>query len=220
MKKDVSDYIVELVTRVPALEPCFKDIERAYALMEECYEKGGKLLIAGNGGSCADAEHMVGELMKSFKLPRKTDGAFVDALVAADPVRGKDIAARLCRGLPAVALNSHPGLLTATINDVERGGEIIFAQQLYSLGSASDLFFGISTSGNSEDVLCAAAVARATGMKLVSLTGETGGELAKKADAAIRVPARETYLVQELCLPVYHTLCLMLEDRFFCEEGR
>lgn len=203
-----------LVERYPSLAVCRKDIESAYKVLENCYLLGGKLLIAGNGGSCADAEHIVGELMKGFKLPRKCPSDFAEKLKAIAPV-GEEIAAKLQGGLPAIALCDHQALNTAYINDVEDGGLLTYAQQVYGYAKAGDVFLGISTSGNSKNVFNASVVARASGLKVIALTGKGGGRLAEFADVAIKVPSSETYRIQELHLPVYHCLCLMLEERFF-----
>lgn len=204
-----------LCSRYPALSVCRGDIIKAYELLKNCFGRGGKVLIAGNGGSCADAQHIVGELMKGFKLPRKCPREFAEALTAADPVRGAGAAGKLQRALPAVALFEQPALNTAFINDVPGGGEYVFAQQLYGLGRPGDVFWGISTSGNSANILNAAVVAKASGIKILGLTGENGGALAAVSDVIIKAPAVETYAVQEYHLPVYHCLCMMLEEYFF-----
>lgn len=202
-----------LFKRYPILEACRDDIINAYLIMEECYEHDGKLLIAGNGGSAADSEHVAGELMKRFKLPRPVPIEFAEKLKAIDPVRGEELANNLERGLMAIPLVAHEALSTAYINDVDGLG--VFAQQLYGFGRPRDVFVGISTSGNSKNVMSATVVARALGMKVIGLTGAKGGELAQVADVAVKVPEIETYMIQELHLPVYHCWCLMLEDRFF-----
>ena len=181
--------------------------------MEECYESDHKLLIAGNGGSAADSEHIAGELMKRFKTPRPVPEEFARRLVEIDKERGEGLAKNLERGLMAIPLVAHEALITAYINDVDGLG--VFAQQLYGFGRPGDVFLGISTSGNSKNVMSATVVARALNIKVIGLTGASGGELAKVADVAIRVLETETYMIQELHLPVYHCLCLMLEDRFF-----
>lgn len=209
------DYLKLLIERYPCLAPCKDDIEKAYKILETCYLSGGKLLIAGNGGSCADSEHIVGELMKGFKLKRQCKPEFAEKLKGVDPVRGEVLASRLQGGLPAIALDNHQGMNTAFINDVGDGGLLFYAQQVYGYGHSCDVFLGISTSGNSKNVMNATVVARALGMKVIGLTGQGGGDLARVADAAIRVPQSETYMIQELHLPVYHCLCLMLEQRFF-----
>ena len=202
-----------LVERYPALESIKQSIIDAYLVMEECYENGGKLLIAGNGGSAADSEHIAGELMKRFKTPRPVKKEFADKLIEIDPVRGEQLANNLECSLMAIPLVAHEALTTAYINDVDGLG--VFAQQLLGFGRKGDVFLGISTSGNSKNVLNAAVVARASGLKIIGLTGQKGGKLAEVSDVAIKVPETETYMIQELHLPVYHCLCLMLEDRFF-----
>lgn len=203
----------ELIERYPKLESCKNDIWEAYKLMEKAYEKDHKLLIAGNGGSAADAEHIAGELMKRFKMARPVPSEFSAKLKSIDPVRGENLSNNLERGLMAIPLVAHEALSTAYINDVDGLG--VFAQQLYGFGREGDVFLGISTSGNSKNVMSATVVARALGIKVIGLTGAKGGELANVADVCIKVPEDETYMIQELHLPVYHCLCLMLEDRFF-----
>lgn len=202
-----------LIERYPVLETVKQDIIDAYLIMEECYENDHKLLIAGNGGSAADSEHIAGELMKRFKILRPVPEAFADRLKEIDPARGEDLARNLERGLMAIPLVAHEALTTAYINDVDGLG--VFAQQLYGFGRPGDVFLGISTSGKSKNVMSATVVARALGIKVIGLTGAKGGELAEVADVAIKVPETETYMIQELHLPVYHCLCLMLEDHFF-----
>lgn len=204
-----------LIERYPQLEVCKGDIEKAYLILEDCYKKDKKLLIAGNGGSAADAEHIAGELMKRFKILRPISKEFAEKLKNIDPNRGENLAKSLEKGLMAIPLVAHEALSTAYINDVDGLG--VFAQQLYGFGRQGDVFLGISTSGNSKNVMSATVVARALGIKVIGLTGESGGELAEVADVSIKVPASETYMIQELHLPVYHCLCLMLEDKFFGE---
>lgn len=204
-----------LIKRYPALSVCEKEIEKAYEITEECFAAGHKLLIAGNGGSCADGEHIAGELMKGFKLPRKCTEEFAKKLKSIDAERGAELAEKLQGGLPTIALDNHQALNTAYVNDVENGGLLTYAQQVYGYGKAGDVLLGISTSGNSKNVAYAAVVARAKGMKVIGLTGAKGGNLASVADVTIKVPETETYMIQELHLPVYHCLCLMLEERFF-----
>ena len=215
LEKRIQRHIDLLVQRYPVLISCVEDIEKTYLILEECYINDGKLLIAGNGGSAADSEHIAGELMKRFKIPRPVTSEFADKLKAIDPIRGENLAQNLERGLMAIPLVAHEALSTAYINDVDGPG--VFAQQLFGFGRPGDVFLGISTSGNSKNVISATVVARALGIKVIGLTGTKGGELAKVADVAIKVPETETYMIQELHLPVYHTLCLMLEDKFFGE---
>ena len=209
------EYLEELTSRYPVLEAVKGDVLAAYEILRDCYAGGGKLMIAGNGGSCADSEHIVGELMKGFVKRRPVSNEFAAALQEADEKRGEELASCLQGGLPAIALTGHAGLATAFLNDVN--GEMIYAQQLYGYGKKGDVFMGISTSGNAENVMYAAVTAKAKGLKVVGLTGKTGGKLAKLADVAIIVPEQETYKIQELHLPIYHALCLMLEDRFYAE---
>ena len=216
LEKRLMKHIDLLVERYPKLENVKQDIVDAYLVMEDCYEHDGKLLIAGNGGSAADSEHIAGELMKRFKTPRPVPAEFAKKLKEIDSVRGEGLAKNLERGLMAVPLVAHEALTTAYINDVDGLG--VFAQQLYGFGRPGDVFLGISTSGNSKNVMSATVVARALGIKVIGLTGAKGGELAEIADVAIKVPETETYMIQELHLPVYHCLCLMLEDRFFGKE--
>lgn len=203
----------ELIKRYPILERVREDIEAVYGILERCYENGGKLLIAGNGGSAADAEHIVGELMKGFVKRRPVTEEFAKALAEADPQRGPELAAKLQGGLAAIALTGHNGLSTAYANDVDGG--MVFAQQLYGYGRKGDVFLGISTSGNSANVMYAMAAAKAMGIKTIALTGRDGGAMGRSADVAVIVPETETYMIQELHLPVYHALCLMLEEHFF-----
>lgn len=207
--------INELVNRYPVLESVRDDIEMVYKILVECYENGGKLLIVGNGGSAADSEHIVGELMKGFVKNRPVSEEMRAALLEADPKRGAALAKNLQGGLPAIALTAHTSLNTAFAND--RDPVMIYAQQVNGYGKAGDVFLGISTSGNAENVMYAAVTAKAKGLKVLALTGKDGGKLAKIADASIIVPAKETYQIQELHLPVYHALCLMLEARFYEE---
>ena len=203
----------ELIKRYPILERVREDIEAVYGILERCYENGGKLLIAGNGGSAADAEHIVGELMKGFVKRRPVTEEMKEALEKADPVRGKELSEKLQGGLPAIALVDHAALSTAFANDVD--GMLSYAQQVNGYGKPGDVFLGISTSGNAENVMYAAVTAKAKGMQVVGLTGKDGGKLAGIADAAVIVPEMETYKIQELHLPVYHALCMMLEHRFY-----
>lgn len=215
LEPHLRNHIDILIERYPVLGVCRDDVINAYFIMEECFEQDGKLLIAGNGGSAADAEHIAGELMKRFKTPRPVTPEFARKLKSIDPVRGENLAKNLERGLMAIPLVAHEALSTAYINDVDGLG--VFAQQLFGFGRQGDVFLGISTSGNSKNVMSATVVARALGIKVIGLTGGNGGELATVADVAIKVPETETYMIQELHLPVYHCLCLMLEDKFFGE---
>lgn len=202
-----------LVSRYPELLECEYEIERAYEILKESYRTGGKLLIAGNGGSAADAEHIVGELMKGFKNPRKPCAEFAKKLIDENEEFGTVLADNLQGALPAIALDGHFALSTAYMNDCEP--LLCFAQQVNGYGKVGDVFLGISTSGNSKNVLYAATTAHAKGLKVIGLTGAKDSKLAQMSDVCIKVPQTETYMVQELHLPVYHCLCLMLEEEFF-----
>lgn len=202
-----------LAERYPKLEPIKRNIIEAYQVLEKCYTCGGKLLVAGNGGSAADSEHIAGELMKRFRRPRPISSEIADKLILIDSKRGKKLAKNLECGLMTIPLVAHEALTTAYINDVDGLG--VFAQQLFGYGKNGDVFLGISTSGNSENILNAAVVAKALGIKVIGLTGKSGGELAKMSDVAVCVPEQETYMIQELHLPIYHCWCMMLEQNFF-----
>lgn len=209
-------HLDNLVERYPQLKACKSEINQAYELMEEAYRNGRKLLVCGNGGSASDSEHIVGELMKEFKLKRKVYSEQATALKSIDPELGQILADNLQGALPAISLTGHSSLQTAFMNDAVP--ELVFAQQVNGYGKPGDVFLGISTSGNSKNVLYAAVNAKAKGLKVIGLTGSKENKLMKYADVCIRVPETETYKIQELHLPVYHCLCLMLEDKFFGEK--
>lgn len=217
MNNRVEKQLEILIDRYPELSGAKEEISEAYQILESCYAKGGKLLVAGNGGSAADAEHIVGELMKGFKLPRKPETCFAEKLVTENQELGSVLAENLQGALPAIALDGHPALSTAYMNDCEP--LLCFAQQVNGYGKVGDVFLGISTSGNSKNVLYAATTAHAKGMKVIGLTGEKSSKLEQMSDVCIKVPQTETYMIQELHLPVYHCLCLMLEERFFGENS-
>lgn len=216
MKTEIYKHIEVLVNRYPVLNSVKDEIVEAYFLLVESYKNEGKLLISGNGGSAADAEHIVGELMKGFKLPRKLNENFTDKLISENEELGTVLAESLQGALPAIALDGHPALSTAYMNDCEP--LLCFAQQVNGYGKAGDVFLGISTSGNSKNILYAATTAHAKGMKVIGLTGAKDSKLTQMSDVCIKVPQTETYMIQELHLPVYHCLCLMLEDEFFGEN--
>ena len=207
------DYLQQLMQRYPQLEPIKGDIKNAYLILADAFSGGGKLLIAGNGGSSADGEHITGELMKSFVKKRKVPVEFINNVKKIDPETAHYLENSLEAGLPTISLTGHASVNFAAINDID--GNITFAQQLYGYGKEGDVFLGISTSGNAKNVYYAAVTAKAKKMKFIALTGCSGGILRNIADVSIIVPETETYKIQELHLPVYHCLCLMLEDYFF-----
>lgn len=206
-------HLNHLIERYPELEKCREEIKQAYEIMETAYSKGRKLLVCGNGGSASDSEHIVGELMKEFKLKRKVFGEQAAMLKSIDPELGQVLAENLQGALPAISLTGHSSLQTAFMNDAVP--VLVFAQQVNGYGKPGDVFLGISTSGNSKNVLYAAVNAKAKGLNVIGLTGSRVNKLMKYADVCIRVPETETYKIQELHLPVYHCLCLMLEEKFF-----
>ena len=195
------------------LAGCDAQVAQAIEALITCYEQNGKLLVCGNGGSAADAEHIVGEMMKGFCLPRclsDTDKAQL-ASVADDDA--KLLGTKLQYGLAALSLVSHSALMTATANDQD--GQLIFAQQVWGLGNAGDILLAISTSGNSQNILLAAKTARAKNMLVIGLTGVTGGTLAGLCDIAITVPSNNVAQIQEMHLPIYHHICASVEAHFF-----
>lgn len=206
-------HIDTLIDRYPKLIVCKEDIIKAFELMLEAFNNKRKLLVCGNGGSASDSEHIVGELMKEFKLKRKVYADQAEAMKAIDPDMGTTLAENLQGALPAICLTGHSSLTTAFMNDAN--ADLVFAQQVNGYGKANDVFLGISTSGNSKNVCYAAITAKSKGLKVVGLTGAKESKLSKMAHCSIRVPETETYKIQELHLPVYHCLCLMLEEHFF-----
>lgn len=215
MKDTVNHILEDLILRYPVLTQNKAGIADAVETIVAAVNAGGKLLTAGNGGSAMDAEHIVGELMKSFVKKRSLADSFQNQLVKVDEVYGEELASSLQGVVPAISLVSHPALSTAFSNDVNP--LLGFAQQLYGFGNSRDVFLALSTSGNSKNILYAAVVAKAKGMKVIAMTGKTGGKLAGYADVLINVPDTEPYKVQELHLPIYHALCLMLEENYFEE---
>lgn len=200
--------------RHPEFGAIKEEILAACGLLLDTYIHGGKLLVCGNGGSCADADHIVGELMKGFLLRRPLPETERTAFGRFGPA-GKAVAGKLQRGLPAVSLCAHAALMSAFENDVDPA--LVYAQQAYAYARPGDLLIGISTSGNAENVRAAAMAAGARGAKVIALTGSGGGELAPLADCAIRAPERETYRVQECHLAIYHFLCAYVESELFDE---
>ena len=193
----------ELISRYNVLEECREDIIKARDAIIRCYENGGKMLICGNGGSCADSDHIVGELLKGFLLTRDID----------DPRLPSHICEKLQAALPAISLPSQSAALTAFMNDVDPS--LVYAQLLYGYARPNDLFLGLSTSGNSQNVVNAATVAKAVGIATIAMTGARESKLSEISDVTIRVPECETFKIQELHLPIYHYLCASVEEHFF-----
>ena len=213
MEAKLTKHIDTLIDRYPKLIVCKDDIIKAYELLEEAYSNERKLLVCGNGGSASDSEHIVGELMKEFKLKRKVYADQAEAMKSIDPEMGETLAENLQGALPAICLTGHSSLTTAFMNDAN--ADLVFAQQVNGYGKANDVFLGISTSSISKNVCYAAITAKSKGLKVIGLTGQRESKMTKLGDCCIRVPETETYKIQELHLPVYHCLCLMLEDHFF-----
>lgn len=211
MKNDI--LLEELIGRYPQLVSVINEIQKAADCLINCYQQGGKVLVCGNGGSCSDSDHIVGELMKGFENMRPVGETFKNQLSAIAGERGTYLAGKLQQGLPAISLTAHTALITAVANDTD--ANLIFAQQVVGYGNAGDILIGISSSGNSQNVVDALITAKAKGMEVIGLTGETGGKMKEFCDILINVSGRRTAFVQELHLPVYHTLCLMIENHFF-----
>lgn len=203
----------ELMKRYPSLSVCTPDIEKAAQAMIDCYTHGGKVMTCGNGGSCADADHIVGELMKGFLKKRPLSVLQKQKMKANYPETDDQLLEALQCGLPALSLCSLTALNTAFSNDVDP--ILIYAQSVFSLGKQGDVLICMSTSGNAKNVYAAATVAQALGITVIGLTGISGGKLNKAADICVRVPETETFKVQELHLPVYHYLCAATETHFF-----
>lgn len=213
MKPEARDAIDALISRYPALEPCRDSIAAAAASIIAAYKNGGKVITCGNGGSAADAEHIVGELMKGFLKKRPVPPDFAAKLAETAPAHAEYLAKNLQQPLAAVSLVAGVALPTAFAND--QAGDLVFAQQVYGLGRAGDVLLAISTSGSSTNVIYAVELAKALGITTIALTGSTGGRLKDLADITIAVPQAETYRIQELHLPVYHALCIAAEAEFF-----
>lgn len=203
----MSEIFNNLFLRYPVLEVCKADILKAFEAIEECYKNGGKLLCCGNGGSAADCDHLVGELMKGFLKKRPLSDEekknFADSFVADN----------LQKGLPAISLCAHSALMTAFSND--EMPSLVFAQQVYAYASKKDVLVAFSTSGNSENVVYAAQAAKAAGIVSIAITGKKESKLSELCDVCIRLPETETYKIQELTLPVYHCLAAMIEEKYF-----
>lgn len=211
----MSQEVEKLCERHPALAFCKQDIEDAIKLIKECYKKGNKILTCGNGGSAADAEHIVGELMKGSQKKRKIPLAFRKKTEKIYPKEADKICDNLQTPLAAISLTSHISLTTAFNNDMD--AEFVFAQQLLGLGKKGDVLIALSTSGNAKNVINACKLAKVLGIKTIAFTGKRGGELKNICDIVIRVPREETLLIQEYHLPIYHAICSAIENEFFKE---
>lgn len=205
--------IERLMERFPVLEACREDIWKAFEILKRTYEKSGMLLVCGNGGSGADSEHIVGELMKEFAIKRPLPREEREKLEAVSAENGTLLGEHLQGSLPAIPLTGNIALSTAFANDAVP--ELVFAQQVYGYGNKNSSLMGISTSGNSQNVIYALEVAKTKGMETIGLTGEGGGRMKELCDVCICVPASCTPDIQELHLPVYHALCRMIEEEFF-----
>jgi len=212
-KPQVENIYKDLFSNYPALIECKEDILLSFQLIRDCYNQKGKLLICGNGGSAADSEHIVGELLKGFLRQRRVNEQFLNKLVNLFPIDGLELGKKIQEALPAISLTGQSAFSTAFSNDVSP--DTVFAQQVYALGLEQDILLAISTTGNSTNVINAVKISRAIGMKSIGLTGQEGGEMRKLCDVAICVPGTQTFRIQELHLPVYHALCAMLEAEFF-----
>lgn len=216
MKKETLEVIEQLIKRYPELVECYQDICKTVEILISCYNQGNKLLVCGNGGSAADSQHIVGELMKSFKNKRELRDNLKEV------IRGKCIQnceyyiSNLEEPLTAISLVGETGLITAYSND--KDPDLVFAQQVLGLGRKDDVLLAISTSGNSSNIIYACEIAKAMELKVIGLTGETGGKINTLCDVIIKTPSRETYIIQEFHLPIYHAICLALEKEFFGKE--
>lgn len=202
-----------MISRCPELDACVADLEEAFQLWRGSFASGYKTLVCGNGGSAADGEHIVGELMKGFLLERPLGGAFFKQAVEAFGDHGRYLASHLQGALPTISLSSHTGLVTAFGNDVTF--DTVYAQQVYGYGVPGDVLIALSTSGNSKNVINAIQVATLRGLVTIGFTGSSGGQMADLCDVTIRAPHQETYRIQECHQAMYHTLCAMLEEAFF-----
>lgn len=208
----INTTLKELVARYPVLGESLNEISGATEIIIRSYEAGGKLLVCGNGGSSSDSQHIAGELMKGFEHKRPLDIKMREKLIKLSG-RGAHLAEKLQQGLPVISLSAHDSLITAVANDTDP--DLIFAQQVVAYGKPEDVLLAISTSGNSANVIDAVLTAKALDMKVIGMTGKSGGNMAALCDIVIRVPESRTSFVQELHFPVYHAICMMIENHFF-----
>ncbi|WP_196603701.1 D-sedoheptulose-7-phosphate isomerase [Pectinatus haikarae] len=212
MKRSAEKYIYDMCVRYPNLAVVEDNVKKCIEKMIDVYKSGNKVIICGNGGSAADSLHIVGELMKCFVLPRKLSNSIAERLKKYS-VNSKYLEDNLQMTLPTISLVNEVSLMTAYANDV--AADLNFAQQVLGQGKKGDVLLAISTSGNSKNIVYASEVAKALDMNVISLTGKTGGELKRVTDILINVPETETYKIQELHLPIYHTICLAIESEFY-----
>lgn len=213
MKQSVEEIFNQLFEQYPQLRVCKESIKKAFLILKQCYSEGGKLLVCGNGGSAADSEHIVGELMKGFLLKREIYSKDVERIKALFPDDYAYLCGHLQGALPAISLVSQSAISSAFINDV--AADMVFAQQVYGYAKRGDVLIGISTSGNAENVINAIKIAKAFNIKTIGMTGQSGGLMKEFCDITIQIPAVETHKIQEYHLPVYHAICAMLEAEFF-----
>jgi len=209
-------FLDQLCDRYPLLTGLKQSISNAGEMIIDCYSGGGKLLICGNGGSSSDSDHIVGELMKSFEITRPVDGRIKEQLVKISSLRGGYLAEKLEGALPAISLSAHTGLATAICNDTD--ANLVFAQQIIGYGREKDVLIGISSSGNSQNIVDACITAKALNLKVIGITGITGGIMKEYCDILLNVPEKRTAFVQELQLPLLHTLCMIVENHFYCNN--
>jgi D-sedoheptulose 7-phosphate isomerase len=205
--------IKELVERYPQLSDIQNEIANTADCLIKCFKDGGKLLVCGNGGSSSDSDHIVGELLKGFEQKRPIAEKMKNELIESGGERGAYLSEKLQQGLPAISLSAHTALITAVANDTDP--DLIFAQQVAGYGKAGDVLIGISTSGNSQNIIDAIITAKAKGMLVIGFTGEKGGKMRSYCDILINVPGTRTAFIQELHLPVFHAICLTVENAFF-----
>jgi len=203
----------QLCERYQVLTGLKKSIGEAAGMIIDCYSGGGKLLVCGNGGSSSDSEHIVGELMKSFESARPLGAGIKEQLIKISSSRGNYLSQKLESGLPAISLSAHTALTTAICNDTD--ADLVFAQQVIVYGREKDILLGLSSSGNSQNIVDACITARALNLKVIGVTGITGGKMKDYCDILLNVPEKRTAYVQELQLPLLHTLCLIIENHFY-----
>lgn len=213
MKQKNMELVNEFRTRNPHLNTAVDQMLEAAKHILDTYQNGGKVLVCGNGGSAADAEHIVGELMKGFCLKREVSEELRDKIAAKNPKEAQFLCENLQQALPAIALVSHSALMTAFMNDVEPS--MVFAQQVLGYGKPEDTLIGLSTSGNSKNVVNAVRIANSLGLHTIGFTGECPSKMSELCDVAIQAPQKETYMIQEEHIKIYHLLCLIIENEFF-----